>query len=102
MRLCIYKCYLACIVVLGSVSGIFGHIRALFKSILTHIQSLLYPWHIQNSDIHITKHIQAPSYIQNTSLNIFTKAPSWTFDTVLNAPLFYKCYLTFRVTSPCL
>ena len=40
----------------------------------------LEPWHIP-----ITKHIQAPNYINNTILNIFTKA-SWTFDAVLNAP----------------
>ena len=43
MRLCIYKCCLACIVILDSVSGIFRHIRALFKSILTQIQNLVYP-----------------------------------------------------------
>ena len=39
-------------------------------------------------------------YIHNTILNIFTKASSWTFDIVLNAPLFYRCYLTSRVTLP--
>ena len=39
MRLCIYKCCLACKVILGSVSGIFRHIRVLFKSILTHIHT---------------------------------------------------------------
>ena len=37
----------------------------------------------QESSYH--KHIQTPRYIHNTTLNIFTKAPSWTFDTVLNA-----------------
>ena len=41
MRLCIYKCYLARTVILGSVSGILRHIRALFKSILTHIRDLV-------------------------------------------------------------
>ena len=47
--LCIYKWYLACTVNLGSVSGIFRHIQALFKSILTtHIQNLVYPCQIQN------------------------------------------------------
>ena len=46
----------------------------------------------------ITKHIQPLRYIQNTILNIFTKAQSWTFDANLNAPLLYKCYLTSRVT----
>ena len=84
MCLCIYKRNLACIVILSSVSGIFRSIRALFKSILKHIQKRVYPWHVS-----ITKHIQAPRYIHNTILNIFTKAPSWTFDTVLNAPLSY-------------
>ena len=33
------------------------------------------------------RHIQTPRCIYNTILNIFTKAPSCTFDTVLNAPL---------------
>ena len=46
----------------------------------------------------ITKLIQAPRYIHNTILTIFTKAPSWTFDTVLNASLFYRSYLTSRLT----
>ena len=66
----------------------------------THAQSepsvsLAYskPWHIS-----ITKHIQTLRYIHNTILNIFTKAQSCTFDTVLNAPVFYRCYLTSRVT----
>ena len=51
------------------------------------------PWHIS-----IIKHIQTLRYIHNTILNIFTKAQSCTFDTVLNAPVFYRCYLTSRVT----
>ena len=62
MRLCIYKCYLARTVILGSVSGIFRYIRALFKSIYIYAYSescvsLVYsePWHIP-----ITKHIQTP------------------------------------------
>ena len=46
-------------------------------------------WHIL-----IAKHIQTRRYIHNTILNSFTKAPSWTFDTVINVPLFYRCYLT--------
>ena len=77
----------------------FRHIQALFKRIFTHIQrfsmSLAYskPWHIP-----ITKHIQTLRYIHNTILNIFTKAQSWMFDAVLNAPLFYRCYLTSRIT----
>ena len=33
-----HKCYFAC-KVLGSVSDIFSHTQALFKSILTHIQN---------------------------------------------------------------
>ena len=31
------KCYLACTAILGSISGLFRHIRALFKSIRMHI-----------------------------------------------------------------
>ena len=42
------------------------------------------PWHIP-----ITKHIQTQRHIHNTILNIFSKVPSWAFDTVLNAPPFY-------------
>ena len=30
------------------VSGVFRHIQALFNNILTYIQNLIYPWHIQN------------------------------------------------------
>ena len=60
--------------------------------------SLVYsePWHIP-----ITKHFNTKRYIHNTILNIFTKASSWTFDTVLNAPVFFRCYLTSRVTLRC-
>ena len=68
MSLCIYKCYLACTVISSSVSSIFRHIWVLFKSILTDIQNLVYPWHTL-----IPKHIQAPRYIHNTILNIFHK-----------------------------
>ena len=39
LQICIYKCYLACTVFLSSVSSTFRHVRALFTSILTHIQS---------------------------------------------------------------
>ena len=45
MRLCIYKRRLACTVILRSVSGIFRHIRELFKSIRTYSEpcvSLVY------------------------------------------------------------
>ena len=52
------------------------------------------PWHIS-----FTKNIQTLRHIHNTILNIFTKAHSWRFDTVLNVPVFfYRCYLTSRVT----
>ena len=54
------------------------------------------PWHIS-----ITKHIQTLRYIHNTILNMFTKAQSSTFDSVLNAPVFYRCYLTSRVIYRC-
>ena len=57
MHLCIYKCYLACTVILGSVSGIFRHIRALLKSILPHIQNLVYPWQIQKPGMFLSKSI---------------------------------------------
>ena len=78
MRLFIYKCCLACTVILGSVSGIFRHIQEHTHTYSEPCVSLpnSEPWHIQT-----------PRYIHNTILNIFTKAPSWTFDTVLNAPL---------------
>ena len=49
--LCIHICYVPCKVILGSVSRIFKHIWALFKSIFTIFQNLLYLWHIQNPDI---------------------------------------------------
>ena len=79
--LCIYKCYLACAVVLGSASG--TYIQAVFKSILTHIQNLVYPCQIQNPGIiRLT-----PRYIHNVILSIFTKATSWTFDATLYALL---------------
>ena len=70
-------CYLACTVILAYASGMFRHIQALFKSIFTHMTL---------------------RYIHNIILNIFTKAQSWTFGTNLNAPLFYRCYLTSAVT----
>ena len=56
--------------------------------------SLAYPepWHNL-----ITKHVQTPRYIHNTILNIFTKAPSWTFDKVLNAPLSLKDAILYGV-----
>ena len=76
MCLRIYKYYLACPVILGSVSGI---IR--YSSIIQeHTHAYSEPWHIL-----VTKHNQTPRYIHNTILNIFTKASSWSFDKVLNA-----------------
>ena len=91
IRLCIHKRYYVYTVILGSVSGIFRHIQASPEACV----SLQYsePWHIP-----ITKHFQTLWYIHNTILNIFAKAPSWTFDTVLNVPLFFRCYLTSRVS----
>ena len=84
--------------VLGSDSGMFRHIQSLFKSIFTHIQELsVFLAYSKLQNIPITKHIQTLRYIHNTILNNFTKARSWP-DAVLNATLFYKCYLTSRVT----
>ena len=51
------------------------------------------PWHIP-----ITNHIQISRHIHDTILNIFTKAPSQTLDTVLNAPLFYRCQSNFMAS----
>ena len=83
----------------SSASGKFRHIPALFKSILTHIQNLLYPWCIQNLAYFYHKEYSDSTVYSNTLLNIFTKAQSWTFDTVLNVPVFfYRCCLTSRVT----
>ena len=73
--------------------------RFSFKSKFMHIHklsaSLGYskPWHIP-----ITKYIRTLRYVHNTILNIFTKAQLWRFDAVLNAPLFYRCCLTSRIT----
>ena len=97
MYLC--KWYLAWTAILGSVSGIFRYIQALFKSILTHIHNHVYHWHIQNPGIFLSQRMfRTPMYFPNTILNIFTKPPSWLFDTVLNGPLFYRCYLASIVT----
>ena len=85
------KCYLACTVILGSFSCIFRNIQALFKSILTHIQNLLYPWYILNPGIFPSQRIfRLLTCIHNFILHIFTKPPSSTFDTVLHVPLFYR------------
>ena len=60
-----------------------------------HTYAYLEPWHIL-----IAKHIRTPRYIHNTILNIFTKALSWTFDTVLNASFFVSISIQnhFNVT----
>ena len=46
MRLCIYKWDLSCTVIVGSALGLFRRIRALSKSILTHIQDFEYRWYV--------------------------------------------------------
>ena len=88
--------YLACI------RFCFRHVQTYSSAIQEHIHAyselsvaLAYskPWHIP-----ITKHIQTLRYIHNTTLNIFTNAQSWKFNANLTASLFYRCYLTFRVT----
>ena len=66
----------------------FRHIQTYSSIIQEHTLAYSKPWPIP-----ITKHIQTPRYIHNTILNIFAKAPSWMFDTVLIEPLFYRCYL---------
>ena len=50
------------------------------------------PWHIP-----VTGHAQTPRYIHNTISNISAKASFRIFDTVLNAPVSYRCYLTSGV-----
>ena len=65
-----------CLAGLGSVSGTFRHIQALFKSILKDIQDLVYLCHIQNPAYSYHKGFYTVKYIHNTILNIFTKAPS--------------------------
>ena len=80
---------------LQACSDIFKHYSRAYSRLSEFSVSLAYskPWHIP-----ITKHIQTLRYIHNTTLNIFTKAQSRTFDTNLNGPFFYRCYLTSRVT----
>ena len=72
----------------------FRHIQTYSRIIQGHTHAYLVPSvslaYSEPCHILITKHIQTPRYIHNTILNIFTKAPSWTFDTVLNAPLSLK------------
>ena len=80
--------------------GLYSYFRFCFRHIQTYLSTiqehthaysepcvfLAYsePWHIP-----VTKHIQISRYIDNTILNIFSKATSWKFDTVLNAPVSY-------------
>ena len=102
MHLCIYKCYFACTVILGSASGMFWHIQALFKEHI-HAYSEVFvcltyskPWHIHN-----TKHIQTLRYIHNIifsqKLNLGRFMPFWMLSNAIYLP-FYRCYLTSRVT----
>ena len=89
MLLCLYNYFRFCFRQIQTYSGIVQ------EHTQEHTHAYSEPWHIP-----ITKHIQTPRYIHNTILNIFTKAPSCTFDTVLNAPVFYRCYLiSLKVTS---
>ena len=76
--------------------SLYSYFRLCFRQIQTyssivqeHTDAYLEPWHTP-----IPQHIQTPRYIYNAVLNIFTKASFWTFDTVLNAPLSYRCYPT--------
>ena len=74
----------------------FRYIQALFKRILTHIQNLLNPWHIQNLGIFLSKSIlysDSMVYLYH-HIKYFQKAQSWTCDAILNALFFYRCYLT--------
>ena len=79
----------------------FKHVQTYSSIIQEHIHAYselsvflayLKPFKLKTLQTPITKHIQPLRYIQNTILNIFTKAQSWTFDANLNAPLLYKCY----------
>ena len=78
MCLCIYKCLYI------YLRFFFRHVQTYSSIIQEHTHahsepcvSLAYsePWHIL-----ITNYTQTPWYIHNTILNIFTKAPFWTFD----------------------
>ena len=95
MYLCIYKCYLA-----------YSYFRFCFRHVLTYssiIQEHTHAYSEPSVSLVFLKswHISIPKtvrYIHNTILNIFTKAQSCTFNTVLKALVFYRCYLTSRVT----
>ena len=87
--LCIHKCYLTCTVVLGSTSDMFRHIQALFKSILTHIQNFLNPWHIQNPGMFLSQSIFR-LYGIFTILNIFKK---------LKLGRLIQCYIRLSFTD---
>ena len=82
--------------------GFYSYFRFCFRHIQTYLSiiqehtpaysepfvSLVYSrtWHIL-----ITKHIQTSRYIDNAILKIYSKALSWMFATVLNAPPSYRC-----------
>ena len=103
MRLCIYKCYLTCTVILGSASGIFQtYLSIIQEHTHAYSESCVSLAYSEHQHIPITKHIQISRHIDNTILNIFCKAPSWTLDTVLHAPVSYRYYLTSRKTLRCL
>ena len=78
----------------------FRHIQALFKSILTHIENLLHPWHIQNPGIFLSQSIFR-LYIHNNILKIFKKLNLGRLMQFWMRPsecaLFHRCYLTSRV-----
>ena len=76
---------------LKACSGIFKHYSRAYSRIFRTLyiirifKILTYSYHKAYSN-------------SSTKLNVFTKAQSGTFDTVLGAPLFYRCYLTSTVT----
>ena len=77
--MCIYKCQVTCKVNFKQFQAwlCFKHILAYYSRAYSSIfRTFVYPWNIQTTRC-----------IRNTILNIFTRAPSWMFDTVLNAPI---------------
>lgn len=84
-----------------------------YKKIKKKFKTYLKPWHVQNQFVAYSElwHNQTYSsitqgafwltsrYIHISILNILTKTPSWTFDLVLSASVFYVCYLTSRVSK---
>ena len=66
----------------------FRPVQTYWNIVQEHNPAYSEPWvslaYLEPWQILITKYIQTPRYIHNAILNIFTKAPSWTFNTVLN------------------